>query len=274
MNSLSSLGFSSPESLFTPPLSLADVRTAHENHGKPAIKAFNTFVSKGNGGGDKSRVAAAAERTAQQVDFLSRRHRAAISTTLRNTDGLLPSNASENKDDFASVSHPLCLVLDNLRSAENVGSILRSCDACGVNFVVPIGITASPHSLGREKVLKASLGSEEFIRMDRRFESLQEGLRWLRGEGWRVVAMETMEGAKSIYDFENLQRVDCSEFRKTAIVVGNEVTGIDEEILQSDLVDDVLEIPMFGRKNSLNVSVATGIALSEIVRQINNKSST
>ena len=86
--------------------------------------------------------------------------------------------------------------------------------------------------------------------------------------------METMEGAKSIYDFENLQRVDCSEFRKTAIVVGNEVTGIDEEILQSDLVDDVLEIPMFGRKNSLNVSVATGIALSEIVRQINNKSST
>jgi len=236
-----------------------DPRPAHEAFGKSAVRTYNTFIIKGGNESSNFETLAAAKRTALQIDFLAKRHVAAISSTLRNTDTFLSSSSSSSSAFTSASPIPVTLVLDNLRSASNVGALLRSSDACGIQSGIPIGITPSPTSIGREAVLKASLGAEEFVDTSKRFDRLEDAAKSLKADNFKVYALETHESAKSIYD------ADLNFDDKTAIIVGNEVTGISEKFLNDkSLCDGVIEVPMFGLKNSLNVAVAGSIVMSEV----------
>jgi len=150
------------------------------------------------------------------------------------------------------------LILNNIRSAENVGSILRTADAVGVTRVYLCGITPTPvDRFGRPnaKVLKASLGAEEGVAWEQR-EDTKELLEELKERGVYIIALE-----------QSAQSVDYKEIRiqkNSVLIVGNEVEGVEEELLT--LCDQIMEIPMRGTKESLNVSVATGVALYALTR--------
>jgi len=156
-----------------------------------------------------------------------------------------------------SQNHPISLIVHNVRSAENVGSILRTADAVGIDTVYLCGITPAPvDRFGRPnlRVLKASLGAEKNVEWEQR-EDVYELLKELKKEGKEIIALE-----------QSSRAVDYKEIKiqkPTALIVGNEVTGIEEELLA--LCDTVIDIPMHGEKESLNVAVATGIALYSLL---------
>lgn len=137
-------------------------------------------------------------------------------------------------------------VLDNLRSALNVGSILRSCDAFGIKEVYFCGITPGPEN---PKVIKTALGAEKTI-SSREFTTTKEAINHLRAHSYHIVGLEI-----------NKKSVDIREFKtsgKIALIVGNEISGVSEDIQAS--CDFLVKIPMKGTKESLNVAVAFGIA--------------
>lgn len=145
------------------------------------------------------------------------------------------------------------LVLCDIRSAYNVGAIFRTADAAGVEKVYLTGYTPAPvDRFGRERkdIAKAALGAEKTVA----WESVKEAsatVERLRKEGFFLVALEQDSKAA---DYNKIKTK-----RKTALFIGNETEGLSREILS--IVDIVAEIPMHGKKESLNVSVATGIAL-------------
>lgn len=145
------------------------------------------------------------------------------------------------------------LILHNIRSAENVGSILRTADAVGVERVYLCGITPAPiDRFGRPntKVLKASLGAENSVAWEERSD-VYELVHELKKEGRQILALE--QSPRSI-DYKEVKMK-----KNPVLIVGNEVEGIEEKLLM--LCDSVCEIPMRGTKESLNVSVAAGIVL-------------
>lgn len=156
---------------------------------------------------------------------------------------------------------PFCgmhiLILHNIRSAENVGSMFRTADAFGVGKIYISGYSPGPvDRFGRaeQKVAKTALGAESTVPWER--VDVYECIKKLKAEGVCVVALE-----------QDARSVDLSRYKapaKLALIVGTEVTGIDAEILA--LADDVVEIPMQGSKESLNVAVAAGIALFSLTR--------
>src|SRR3989338_5941828 len=144
----------------------------------------------------------------------------------------------------------ILLVLPNIRSLYNVGSFFRTSDAFGVEKIYLCGYTGTPDSLHGNKISKVALGGEKYIPWEYR-KSVTPLLSELKKDVWQVVALE--QAKKS----EDLGRVKLKN--KVALVVGNEVKGLPKSIL--NLSDLIVEIPMFGQKESLNVSVAGGIAL-------------
>lgn len=144
------------------------------------------------------------------------------------------------------------LVLDNIRSALNVGSIIRTSEASGVEKIYFCGITPDTSD---QKVLKTSLGAEKTLETEYKKTTI-EAVNELKEAGFQIVSLE--------------QSQKSEDFRKTkysypvCLIVGNEVSGVSDEILK--ISDKIVEIPMRGKKNSLNVSVATGIALYEILK--------
>ncbi len=145
------------------------------------------------------------------------------------------------------------LILNNIRSAENVGSMFRTADAFGVEKIYLVGVTPGPlDRFGRAvaKVAKAALGAERTISYEH-VSSFTGLTQQLKGEGARIIALE--QSPRSIALSPGLVQ------GKVALVVGREVEGISEEDLA--LCDYVVEIPMRGTKESLNVAVAAGIAL-------------
>jgi len=151
------------------------------------------------------------------------------------------------------------LVLDNIRSMENVGSIFRTADAAGVAKIFLCGITPKPP---RKEIDKAAVGAVDFVDWEYA-ESAENTVHRIQREGFKIIALEQDRRSipysklNSVFRFLNS---DC-----LALVVGNEVDGISKEIL--DLADQIIEIPMHGKKNSLNVAVATGIALFELIKK-------
>lgn len=151
------------------------------------------------------------------------------------------------------------LILENLRSVENVGSIFRTADGFGVSKIILVGTTPAPlDRFGRKRqdFAKVSLGAENFLE----WEHVQEkdlGFRIqdLRMDGFQIIALEQAENSKTLWE--------CKPKGMFALVVGSEVDGVSKEILE--LVDEIVEIPMRGRKESLNVSVSTGIALFVLI---------
>jgi 23S rRNA (guanosine2251-2'-O)-methyltransferase len=150
------------------------------------------------------------------------------------------------------------LVLDNLRSVENVGSIFRTAEALGIEKVILIGTTPTPlDRFGRKRkdLAKVALGAEEFLPWEY-YKEITYCPMNLRKEGYQILALELSKGSIKISDFKPAN--------KFALILGNEVEGIKSEILKD--CDHVLEIPMQGKKESLNVSVAAGIALYELLK--------
>lgn len=146
---------------------------------------------------------------------------------------------------------PVHVVLDNVRSAFNVGSIFRTADAAGVECVHLCGITCwPPHA----KLEKTSLGAHQYVGW-KRHQSTEEALLWLRAQGIPIVALETRPEAQVMGQFCWPQPV--------AIVLGHEVVGVSAEVLA--LCDVCLQIPMFGVKNSLNVASAFAVVIYDVV---------
>ncbi len=149
--------------------------------------------------------------------------------------------------------NPAHLVLDNFRSAYNVGSAFRTADACAVEHIHLCGMSAHPP---HRKIEKTSLGAFEYVPWTY-YERTSDCLDALREQGIVTVAIEVAPAAVPHFDYAWPKPV--------AIVFGNEVTGINEKIMQR--CDAVVRIPMHGYKNSINVATALGIVLYEIVRQ-------
>lgn len=147
----------------------------------------------------------------------------------------------------------MIVVLDNVRSALNVGSIFRSSDAFGVEQLILCGITATPPS---REIHKTALGAELTVPYVY-FGSTLEAIDYLRGEGYTIVAVEQAE------DSTKLQNYTQRDGAKYAYVMGNEVDGVAREVLEK--CDTVVEIPQLGAKKSLNVSVAAGVVLWQVV---------
>ncbi len=144
---------------------------------------------------------------------------------------------------------PLVVVLDNIRSLNNVGSVFRSCDAFLVEKIMICGITATPPSV---EIHKTALGAEYSVDWEY-FETTIECVRKLRGEGYLICCLEQVKGSVDLREFE------ARSNGKYAVVLGNEVDGVAQEVV--DQADFCLEIPQYGTKHSLNVSVSAGIAL-------------
>ncbi len=142
---------------------------------------------------------------------------------------------------------PIVLVAHNIRSLWNIGSFFRTADAFGVSHIHLTGYTAAPP---REEITKTALGAEEWIPWSKE-ESPLTVIEKRRAEGFQIVALEIAEGSLPLPDF-TLSAPVC-------LIVGHEVTGVPAELLQASNVR--IHIPMAGKKESLNVSVALGIAL-------------
>jgi len=145
------------------------------------------------------------------------------------------------------------LILDNIRSMENVGSIFRTADAAGVQKIFLCGITPKPP---RKEIDKAALGAVDFVEWEYA-KNAKALISNFKKQGIHIIALEQDSRSIPLSTFYPLPST-------TALIVGNEVDGISKEIL--DLADQIIEIPMHGKKNSLNVSVATGIALFELIK--------
>ena len=145
------------------------------------------------------------------------------------------------------------LVLHNIRSTHNVGAIFRTADATGVKKIYISGITPAPidrFGRARPDISKASLGAEKTVEWES-VAGIKELIKNLKKEKFQIIAVE--QDKKSI-DYKDLKKNE-----KVLLIVGNEVDGVDKEVL--NLCDDIVEIPMLGKKESLNVSVATGVVL-------------
>ena len=156
----------------------------------------------------------------------------------------------------ASVKQSIVVVLDHVRSLYNVGSVFRSSDAFRIEGVVLCGITARPP---HPEIHKTALGAEESVNW-KYFEKTEDAIIWLKELGYTILAIEQCEGSTMLQDFER------QPDRKYAIVFGNEVKGVQQQVV--DMCDDCLEIPQYGTKHSLNVSVTAGIVLWHMTKKL------
>jgi len=145
------------------------------------------------------------------------------------------------------MNHPIYVIAHNIRSLHNVGSIFRSADCFGIDKIYLTGYTGQPP---RPDIHKVALGAEDVVPWNHH-ESVSVLIDQLKSEGVQVIALETGEGAVPIGEYVQNGPV--------ALLLGNEVMGVSDDHLKK--VDQIVEIPMLGTKSSLNVSVATGVAL-------------
>lgn len=146
----------------------------------------------------------------------------------------------------------LVVVLDNIRSTYNVGAIFRTSDAACVAKIYLCGITPTPPN---HKIAKVALGAEKFLTWEKR-KNTWFVLKQLKSEGYFIIGLEQGKKAKNLFQ---LKKIPAS---KIALVLGSETKGLSSKILKR--VDWQVEIPMFGKKESLNVAVAFGIAVYQI----------
>ena len=151
---------------------------------------------------------------------------------------------------------PFVVVLDNVRSLHNVGSIFRTSDAFRVERVMLCGITATPPNA---EIHKTALGAEDVVCWEY-FADTMDAVAKLSSEGYGVYAIEQVEGSIPLQDFL------CEPAKKYAVILGNEVKGVQQQVV--DACDGSIEIPQFGTKHSLNVSVSVGVILWHIRSQM------
>lgn len=151
---------------------------------------------------------------------------------------------------------PLFIVLDNIRSLNNIGSVFRTADAFLVEGICLCGITATPPN---PEIHKTALGAEDSVKWNY-FEDTDKAIELLKREGYIICAIEQAENSIMLDDLV------LDRNKKYAVVLGNEVKGVQQKIV--DMCDCCVEIPQYGTKHSLNVSVAGGIIIWEISKQM------
>ena len=160
-------------------------------------------------------------------------------------------------DEFKQANKlPLAVILDEVRSLHNIGSVFRTSDAFLVERIYLCGITATPP---HPEMHKTALGAEDTVDWKYVKHTL-EAVEELHNEGYTVLAIEQVEGSTM------LDELELESDKKYAIVMGNEVKGVQQEVI--DACDGCIEIPQYGTKHSLNVSVTTGIVLWEFANKL------
>ena len=166
-----------------------------------------------------------------------------------------------SKDEFREAEKlPVVLVLDNVRSAYNVGSVFRTADAFRVQAIHLCGISARPP---HKDIHKTALGATESVEWHY-FEDVAGSLAKLKDEGYHIVAVEQAEPKVFLTEWS------ASEGAKLALIFGHEVTGVSEKALE--YAAECIEIPQFGIKHSLNVAISAGIVLWELSKKFNKHS--
>lgn len=161
-------------------------------------------------------------------------------------------------DEFhAAEKMPLVVVLDDVRSMHNVGSVFRTCDAFRAAGVFLCGITARPP---QNEIHKTALGAEESVDWQH-FADAKEAVEQLHANGFKVFAVEQCKGSTKLPCTDLVQPGE-----KYAVIMGNEVHGVHQDVI--DMCDGCLEIPQFGTKHSMNVSVTAGIIIWEFARKL------
>jgi len=152
---------------------------------------------------------------------------------------------------------PIIIVLDNVRSLHNIGSVFRTADAFRIESLYLCGITGTPPN---KEIHKTALGATESVSW-KYFEKTKEAISFLNENNYLVYAIEQTEGSVKLNDF-----VVTSD-KKIALVFGNEVNGIDDEVIL--MTNGCIEIPQIGTKHSLNISVSVGIVIWELFQKFN-----
>jgi 23S rRNA (guanosine2251-2'-O)-methyltransferase len=170
------------------------------------------------------------------------------------------SNSELNRLDVSTFKEteklPVRIILDNLRSLSNVGSIFRTSDAFLIKEIILCGITAVPP---HREIQKTALGATETVNW-RYFKETSDAIKELKEEKVIIYAIEQASGSISLDEFI------FPKNKEIAIVFGNEVHGVDDSVM--DLVDACIEIPQFGTKHSLNVSISAGILIWDLFQKI------
>ena len=161
-------------------------------------------------------------------------------------------------DDYHNIEKiPITIVLDNVRSMENVGSFFRTADAFRIEAIYLCGITACPP---HREIHKTALGADESVNW-KYFETTKEACEQLKAMNYRIFAVEQVEGSTMLQDFQMEPN--------SAFIMGNEVDGVSDEALA--YCNGAIEIPQVGTKHSLNVSVCSGIIMWDIFKQLDLK---
>ena len=144
---------------------------------------------------------------------------------------------------------PVIVVLDNVRSMHNIGSIFRTGDGFSIAGIYLCGITAQPP---HREIEKTALGATQSVSWQH-FENTTDAIAALRADGYEIIAIEQASGSTMLHTFQPLSD------RKYALIFGNEVNGVDEEVMK--IVDKCIEIPQFGTKHSFNITISAGVVL-------------
>lgn len=152
----------------------------------------------------------------------------------------------------SSEKFPIIVILENIRSAYNVGSVFRTSDAFLAEALYIIGYSACPP---HKEIKKTALGAEDTVSW-KYFKTTREAIEELRTAGYSVFAVEQAEGSLRLQEFVSRGKI--------AVVFGNEVTGVEQTTIEA--CDGCIEIPQFGMKHSLNIATAAGVVLWELVR--------
>ena len=163
----------------------------------------------------------------------------------------------KSTEEFKSASkNPIVLVLDNIRSMNNIGSVFRTADAFLLQGVYLCGVTATPP---HREIQKTALGATESVDW-KHFPATIDAVNDLKKEGYTVYSVEQAENSTM------LDTLTISDKKKIALVFGNEVSGVEQAVI--DASDGCIEIPQYGTKHSLNLAVSVGIVVWEVARKL------
>jgi len=156
----------------------------------------------------------------------------------------------------SSEKRPFVIVLDNVRSHNNIGSIFRTADAFLVEKIILCGITATPP---HRDIQKTALGATESVAWEYQPSALQAVMK-LKSEGYLIIGVEQVEGSSELQDFVP------EEGKRYALIFGHEINGVSQEVV--NISDFYVEIPQFGTKHSFNIAVSAGIVLWELSKKM------
>ena len=152
----------------------------------------------------------------------------------------------------ASEKMPVVIILDNIRSLNNIGSVFRTADAFRIKKICLCGITGKPP---HREIHKTALGATESVDWEY-YKNSMDAILEIKNDGYRMIAVEQMERSMQLHQFQPKKN------EKIALIFGNEINGVSDEIIPT--VDECIEIPQFGTKHSFNIAVSAGIVLWHI----------